>query len=339
MKKLEFICSLPYKNNIGGETLKNKILYEYLEESNIKFKLLDFEKYKQSKLKILFKCVVTIVNPFSNKILISKASKSSYYFLKLCYYLNFFNKDIYYMVIGGTFPRYLEEGRYHYKYYRKIKKIYVETKNIKQNLENIGFKNVEFLPNFKKFKIKDRSEKEIKVPLKVVFFSRITKEKGTEMIFEMLKNLNKENINIEVDFYGPITEEYQEEFQNKISLLPSVKYKGVLNQEEKTYDILSTYDLMLFPTFWKGEGFPGTILDTFISSLPIVASDWNYNKEIINKKVGYLFRSKNQKEFENIILNLLKNPEELLEKRKNCFEESKKYHVNNALKHFLEEIK
>lgn len=339
MKKLEFICSLPSKNNLGGETLKNKILYEYLKEQKIKFNLVDFEKYKKNKITILFKCIFSIINPFTNKILISKASFSSYYFFKLCYYLNFFNKKIYYMVIGGTFPKFLEEKTFNIKYYKNIEKIYVESLKMKEKMLSMGLKQTKYLPNFKKFEIKDRSKKNIEIPLKGVFFARITKEKGTEMIFEILQKINKEEVKIEVDFYGPIAEEYEKEFEKNISLISSAAYKGILNPEEKIYDILSKYDLMLFPTFWKGEGFPGSLLDAFISSLPVVASDWNYNKEIVNEKVGYLFESKNQKQFEKIIFDLIKNSNQLLKKRKNCFEKSKKYHVNNVLKKFLEDLK
>ena len=153
------------------------------------------------------------------------------------------------------------------------------------------------------------------------------------------RKINKEEVKIEVDFYGPIAKEYKKEFEKNISLISSAAYKGILNPEEKIYDILSKYDFMLFPTFWEGEGFPGSIIDALISSLPIVASDWNYNKEIVNEKVGYLFESKNQKQFEKIIFDLIKNSNQLLEKRKNCFEKSKKYHVNNVLKKFLEDLK
>lgn len=45
----------------------------------------------------------------------------------------------------------------------------------------------------------------------------------------------------------------------------------------------------------------GTIIDSLISSLPIVSSDWNYNSEIINSDVGYIFESKNQEAFNDVI--------------------------------------
>ena len=52
-------------------------------------------------------------------------------------------------------------------------------------------------------------------------------------------------------------------------------------EPELIYDTLLQYDLMLFPTFYPGEGLPGTIIDSYISRLPILASDWKYNGELI----------------------------------------------------------
>lgn len=184
-----------------------------------------------------------------------------------------------------------------------------------QKMKDLGLIQAEYLPNFKRFIPKDRSEKEISLPLKAVFFSRITYEKGTDMIFEMLKEINKDKININVDFYGPIDEIYKNDFHQKISEFNETEYKGILDGRNfKVFDILSEYDFMLFPTFWKGEGFPGTIIDSLISSLPIVSSDWNYNSEIINSDVGYIFKSKNQEAFNDVIKKILENPEKLLKK-------------------------
>lgn len=338
MRKIEFICSLSNGNNLGGETLKNEILYKYFRRKAVNFNLLDFEKYKNNKIIILIKCIISIINPFTDKILLSKASLSSYYFLKLFYYLNFFNKKIYYMVIGGTFPKFLENKTFNIKYYKNIEKIYIESLKMKEKMINMGLEQTEYLPNFKDFKMKDRSEKKISLPLKAVFFSRVTKEKGTEMIFKMLREINQNGIKVEVDFYGPIEEGYREEFKNKVSLISSANYKGILKQGEETYDILSKYDFMLFPTLYYNEGIPGSIIDAFISALPIISAKWENYNQILNSNISYEFEIANQKQFEKIIFDLINNPKQLLEKRKKCFEESKKYHIDNVLKKILEEI-
>lgn len=340
-KKISFIGPISQKRNIvGGATVKNKYMIEFLEKNGIKLEIVDTDNWKKNKTFIFFKLIYIFIFSSSEKIILSTSSGGTYLFLKFFYYLNIRKKLVYYFVIGGDTPDKLLEKEYEIKYYKKITKIYIETKSMAQKMKDLGLIQTEYLPNFKKFTFKDRSEKEISLPLKAVFFSRITYEKGTDIIFEMLKEINKDKININVDFYGPIDEIYKNHFYLKVSEFSEVRYKGVLDGRDfKIFDILGEYDFMLFPTFWKGEGFPGTIIDSLISSLPIVASDWNYNSEIINSDIGYIFESKNQEAFNNTIKKILKNPEELLKKRKFSYLKSKKYCLNNVLKEVLKILK
>lgn len=110
----------------------------------------------------------------------------------------------------------------------------------------------------------------------------------------------------EVDFYGKIDDGYQKSFLQKISELDNVHYSGFLNLLEKTgYDTLSRYDMMLFPTYWPGEGFAGVFIDAQISGLPMIATDWRHNKYFL-------------KENQTAILIPVHNVEALIEKMKAC---------------------
>lgn len=94
---------------------------------------------------------------------------------------------------------------------------------------------------------------------------------------------------INLTFYGPIQEDYKKNFLSQVEMLNNVKYGGFLDlRDEKNYDILSEYDIMLFPTFWEGEGFPGILIDALIAGIPVIASDWNLNKYIIQDKISKL---------------------------------------------------
>ena len=340
MKRIEFVCSLPeVKGLLGGETLKNKYIYKYLKKNSVEFNLLDFERYKHIKILLLLKCLWSIINPSSKKILLSKASKSSYYYIRLINIFNFLKKDVYYMVVGGTFHNFLKEGMFETKYYKVLKRIYVESIKMKEELERLGLNNVEYLPNFKEFKIRGYREKEIGKPLRCVFFSRIVPEKGIEMIFEALKDINGQSREVNVDFYGPISEEYEGRFYENLEGEDAASYGGVLNiQDDKTYDTLNEYDLMLFPTYWEGEGFPGTLIDSFIAGLPVLASDWNYNTEVLDERTGYIFKAKDQENFLNKLKDIIGNKDLLKEKSLGCLEKSRRYHVDNVLKELRGEL-
>lgn len=338
MRKIEYICGLP--GPLGGETLKNKVIYEYLKKEKVEFNILDFERYKQNIIILLLKCIWSIINPFTKSILISKSSRSAYHYIRLVSMLNFLKKDVYYLVIGGVFHNFLKSGEFNYKKYKKLKKIYVESRKMKNELERLGLTNIEYLPNFKDFEFLEYKKRKIELPLKCLFFSRIIPEKGVNMIFEALEEINKNETKIKVDFYGPIEESYKGKFNKKNENNENTNYKGVLDvQNNETFNILSEYDLMLFPTYWKGEGFPGTLIDSFISGVPVLASDWNCNSEIITEDTGYIFEAKKQKEFGKKLKEIIENLEQLVEKRENCFKEAKKYHVKNVLKSIIKEIR
>lgn len=88
-----------------------------------------------------------------------------------------------------------------------------------------------------------------------------------------------------------------------------ISYKGILEPiNNNIYENLSNYDLMIFPTFCKEEGFAGAILDSFISGVPVFASDWKYNSEIIKENItGKLFVSKDIRYLTNKLKFLINN--------------------------------
>jgi glycosyltransferase involved in cell wall biosynthesis len=41
-----------------------------------------------------------------------------------------------------------------------------------------------------------------------------------------------------------------------------------------------------FLSYWKGEGFTGVIIDAFIAGVPVIATGWNMNTEIIEDGIN-----------------------------------------------------
>lgn len=118
------------------------------------------------------------------------------------------------------------------------------------------------------------------------------KEKGCDDIIEAVRRLNATGFKDKytIDFYGKIAETYKTDFFQKLDPLQNVNYRGFLNlQNEKGYDKLSQYDLMLFPTYWKGEGFAGVFIDVFISGVPMIVTDWAHNKQFMSDGETALF--------------------------------------------------
>jgi len=163
--------------------------------------------------------------------------------------------------------------------------------------------------------------------------------KGVDILFNLanrLKSLNIENISL--DIYGPIFTEYLQEFEEKINSHDLVFYKGVL-QPNEIHSVLREYDLMLFPTKYYTEGFPGSILDAYISGIPVIATSWRYAEEFIEHDVcGIITKFDDECDFIKTTLELLMDPDKIVRMKKAALIQARKYSVDTAWSVLKEKI-
>lgn len=336
MKKVLFISNigLSKKTEPNGVNIKNRHILKYLSSmQNTKIITIDTENWK---LRIIPLFIKIIFHSFiCKKIILSINTKSAYQVIKFLNFIKMENKLIY-MVVGGNLHGYIENGTLNIKYFKNILKIFVESKKMDQKLRQLGLKNTKHLPNSKYYnEIQIDYNRDISLPIKCFYLGRIHPDKGIDMIFEALSRLNKNDIKIKVDFYGPIHKTYKYSFLQKVDMYSFAEYRGIIDlvENSENYQKLSTYDLFLFPTFWHGEGFPGVVLDSFISGVPVLASDWNHNTEIIQDEInGIIFKTKSINDFIAKLNDIVENPNILLDMRKNAHIEARKYHSQNVLK-------
>ena len=94
---------------------------------------------------------------------------------------------------------------------------------------------------------------------------------------------------------------------------------------------------MLFPTYWKGEGFPGVIIDAFVAGLPVIATDWNMNTEIIEEGVnGFIIEPNSSNALADKMQYVMQNREELKRISENNLDRVKDYHVDKIWPQIME---
>jgi len=107
--------------------------------------------------------------------------------------------------------------------------------------------------------------------LRIVFLSRISREKNLDYA---LKVLSKVNARVRFDIYGPAENTtYWKECQEFIRQLPTnvkVTYYGSVNPPKQVLNIFSSYDLFLFPT--GGEAYGHVIAESLIAGTPVLIS-------------------------------------------------------------------
>lgn len=332
------------KGFTDGQTVKTKNLYNELLKIYGASSLEIVDTYNWSKKPFsLFKKCYSIIKNVDN-VIILPARRGIKIFLPLFVFLNKkFKKRVYYAVVGGWLPEFLNNNRKLIKKCQQLNMIFVETIGMKEKLGSLNIDNVDVLVNFKDLKILNEQKliNTNELPLKVCTFSRVIKEKGVENAVNAVKCINdKYNKTIyQLDIYGPIGDEYKEEFGKIIKNSPDyVDYKGII-ESSKSVEVMKQYNSLLFPTYYDGEGLAGTIIDAFSSGVPVVASDWRYNKEVVtDKETGFIFETKNDQQLVAILDNIYNQKYDLLQIRKNCLKEAKKYLPSVAIKNLTKYI-
>jgi glycosyltransferase involved in cell wall biosynthesis len=252
------------------------------------------------------------------------------------------DRPLWYVVVGGWLPDLLARKTWLRRLCSRLNAIYVETPMMASNLSGLGIPRVQVLPNFRKFSRTLRRDFACTTrPLKLVFYSRVIKEKGVEEAIAAVTRLNQADTQkpvATVDVYGPLPEHYRVEFERLLSQSPHVNYRGVLSPDN-VHVALQNYDLMLFPTYYAGEGFPGAIVDAFIAGLPVLASDWKYNREIIDEgKTGVICASRSIDDMVAKLLHFATHPEQIMVMRQHCMLKANNYHVEHAVQHILRDM-
>jgi glycosyltransferase involved in cell wall biosynthesis len=89
---------------------------------------------------------------------------------------------------------------------------------------------------------------------------------------------------------------------------------------------LADYDVMLFPTFHEGEGFPGVLIDAAFAGLPAIVTAWHANAEVITDGVnGYVVPVHNPEAIAEKLIYLADNPEMLMHLREGARQSANRY--------------
>lgn len=255
----------------------------------------------------------------------------------------FFRRKMLYMVIGGFLPKLLEDQPKFIKMLRKYERLYVQTPNIKADLEKLGIDRVDYLTNLKP--IEAVPESEIKLnedrQIRLCTFSRINPEKGIEEALEAVRIANRTlgGPYVTLDMYGIVGSKYRERFETVQEEYRDIgRYRGVVNYDE-TVGVLRQYFALVFPTYYHGEGFSGNVIDSYFSGLPIIATDWLYNKDVVEDgKNGLLVPIKDPQAIADAILRLYHDRELARQMAINNVRASKEYTPEKVLKALFDDL-
>lgn len=331
------------ENLLNGQTVKTKIITEELQRrfGNENVLKIDTHGGWKTLLKAPFQVFSALKN--SKNVLILPAQNGLRVYAPLLFLLRklFKGRKLHYVVIGGWLPKFLPKRKLLAKSLKHFDGIYAETNTMKAALSEQGFSNVYVMPNCKKLNILSESDLIYSegLPLRLCTFSRVMKEKGIETAASVIKQTNEKlgYTAFSLDIYGQIDAEQTQWFEKLKNTFPQhIRYLGCVDSD-KSVEVLKNYFALLFPTCFYTEGIPGTIIDAYSAGIPVISAKWESYSDVVDDGstgIGYEFG--NEKSFEKILLDAAKNPQLVLDMKRNCINKAKNYIPETATRIMVE---
>ena len=301
-------------NQLDGQTVKTRDVYRLTVEQlpNQKVDFYDTQEFQTNKLSI-FKMFWKVAR--CETLFYLPAHNNLKWIFPIIYCLSALCRvKIHYFVVGGWLREFIANLPMHRYMLKRIAGIHTETQQLKRELEEYyQFKNVDIFPNFRFFDFQPMGCIEHE-KLRLVFMARVTRQKGLDWIFALAAYIQENHLQnkFSITFFGPINEEDKDYFETCIAQYSFVEYKGAL-QPKDIHETLSQYDVMLLPTHFFTEGLPGSVVDAYISGIPVIVTEWKHAREFVDDGVsGYIipFENGQQKLIEKVLL--LENDRDLL---------------------------
>lgn len=331
-KILVYGCFGYYNNQLDGQTIKTRSIYEMLKEKTGNcVRYADSLELNHDKSLILgfFKNLL-----WCNYLIFIGAGNSLKYVFPPVFILSkIFRFKIIDIVVGGWLNKKLKKWPIHRYMFRHIAGILTQNTILAKELSdecNITF--AERMVNFRPI-IVPTPHIHTNGKLKLVFMARVNKLKGLDSIENLAKHIKKNfNNQISIDLFGQIHEPDKEYlFSELVDRYSFVQYKGYL-EPDTIVSTLHEYDAMLLPTHYYTEGFPGSILDAYRAGIPVIVTKWKYAEEfVIDGKSGFIIPFEQCEEDLCNRVNTLFYDTSLLESMKTyAYQESLKYTPEKA---------
>lgn len=323
-----------------GQTVTTRIIKDELEKKlNTSVYCVDTHDYKHHVFCCLLRSFICLFKCEHIFILLSNNGRR--FFLPFLYYTNkLFHRRVYHRMIGGLFGENVKQHPRWVKYLNSFVVNLAEGCSQVEALKNAGVNNAVETYTFRNAQIvtPDDFPNYTSHPFRFCTFCRVTKAKGISDAIQAIMQINSNHSGFAtLDIYGPLDEEYRAEFEILLKQSSdAAKYIGCV-PPEKSVETLKGYFMHLFPTTWKGEGMAGTLVDCFAAGLPTIATDWNYNAEVLAEgKTGFCYDWQHPELLEKKMIYCMEHPEQIANMRYACIKEAEKYQPDASMLQILD---
>ncbi len=314
-------CTNIDANFVGGATISFGYLVDYFTKHKVPFSLVN-TKANLNRMGVFLNPLNILITSLwksykCDVIFLNSSRGGTKYLAPLLYTISkVFKKKFVFRPFGGDIDGYVEN-------FSKISKFYFRNTILKSDLfllqtkSLVNFyrkkhKNVVHLPTsrYAPAGIKNDSKPYNR---KFIYLGFVNESKGVQHLIEAAKVLGAKYT---VHIYGPIRDNYSDE-----RMVETALYKGVIDKDQ-VLEVLSDYDVLVLPTYYQGEGYPGAIIEAYSCGIPVITTRWKAIPEIVlDGETGILIEPR--------------NTEELIQAMKKFNQDNHKTYSNNARKYFL----
>lgn len=325
-----------------GQTVKTKnleMLFANLEDTEVR--RADTYYFEKNPFKLLLDTLKLLLH--CQHIFLMVSVKGMKFYLPFLYYVNAITRrNIYHYVIGSELLELTAQNPGLVKYLNALTINWFEYDSGSRYLQEMGVQNVETLPNCKVLSpVHEPVYCDWAGGYRFSTFSRVMEEKGITEAIEAVARINDEagRIVVKLDVYGPVERGYAQKFDILLKAHKNcVRYCGIADSAGSV-DILKQYYALLFPTHWAGEGVPGTVIDAFAAGIPVIASDWNANRELISHhRQGLLYPERDMPTLYDAVSWAINHSDEMDRMRVESRKEYTKYMPETILATILQKM-
>ena len=321
-----------------GQTVKTIALHDGLVRAGITVTKVDTYYVKRNPALFAVQFMKMLIRDKRIVVLLSSNGRKS--FFPILYYISkYFGKKIYHYGIGGRLAKEVQENHQWKKYVNSFEGNWMESHLLVDDLHAQEISNAVYVPNFKKLKMVSEGDlpKEVKKPFRFCTFSRVMEEKGITDAINAIEEINhRHGVRIaELDIYGPVEPGYKDRMEELLKSAKACRYCGVINATQSVETVMQYYCL-IFPSHWRHEGIPGTIIDALSAGVPIISRKWQYCTEMIDHGVtGLIYPFEEPEKLSETIEYAITHEEEIMGMKKNCLIKANEYREEVVIKQIL----
>lgn len=176
--------------------------------------------------------------------------------------------------------------------------ILLQTKQLVESFSHL--KNVRFLPTGREVSSGCRIRKACR---HLMFVAQLRREKGIPEIIAAAKVLGDQ---VTINVYGHAMPGFD---PSELTAISNIRYFGEVDHASVTQAMLQN-DVLLFPSYYDGEGYPGAVIEALQTGMPVIATRWKSLPEIItDRDNGMLIEPKSADALCSAIQELIDDPD------------------------------